>query len=103
MNETNSSKEFITTGVFAKRSALSYKALRLYESMGLLMPAFVDESNSYRYYSIDQIEKAKLIALLKQLDMPLTRISEVMSLKCAVPAYIFKTFKPAIRLKSDTS
>ena len=45
------------------------------------MPAFVGKSNSYRYYCIDEIEKAKLIALLRQLEMPLTRISEVMSLK----------------------
>jgi DNA-binding transcriptional MerR regulator len=67
-------------GEFAKRSRLSYKALRLYDAMGLLLPAFVDEQSSYRYYSEEQIEKAKLIGLLRQLEMPLNRIAQVLTL-----------------------
>lgn len=69
-------------GEFAKRSRLSHKALRLYDTMGLLSPDFVDEGSSYRYYSEAQLEKAKLIGLLRQLEMPLNQIAEVLSLWC---------------------
>ena len=71
----------MTTGVFAKRTRLSHKALRLYDAMGLLPPAFVDEQNGYRYYSLEQVEKAKRISLLRQLEMPLNQIAEVLSLE----------------------
>ena len=46
------------------------KALRLYDAMGLLTPALVDDSSGYRFYTESQIERAKLIGLLRQLEMP---------------------------------
>ncbi|MEU6604941.1 MerR family transcriptional regulator [Streptomyces shenzhenensis] len=64
-------------GVFAARARLSAKALRLYDRLGLLSPAYVDELSGYRYYRADQVERARLVALLRQLDMPLARIAEV--------------------------
>ena len=70
----------MTIGVFSKRTRLSYKALRLYDAMGLLEPAVVDEQTAYRYYSEAQIKKAKLIALLRQLEMPLNNIADVVKL-----------------------
>lgn len=42
------STEAMTIGQFARRTRLSYKALRLYDAMGLLQPAFVDADNGYR-------------------------------------------------------
>ncbi|MGW2386769.1 MerR family transcriptional regulator [Streptomyces sp. NPDC001658] len=69
--------ELLTIGAFAARSRLSAKALRLYDRLGLLAPAQVDEVSGYRYYRADQIERARLVALLRQLDMPLARIAEV--------------------------
>lgn len=68
-------------GEFARRTRLSYKALRLYGSMGLLTPAFVDAESGYRYYSEEQIARAKLIGLLRRLAMPLDDIERVVSLK----------------------
>ena len=38
----------LTIGVFARRSRLSPKALRLYERRGVLVPAHVDEDSGYR-------------------------------------------------------
>ena len=73
----------MTAGVFAKRTRLSDKALRLYNDIGLLEPVFVNEANRYRYYSPTQVEKAKLISLLRQLEMPLTTIADVLDLKGA--------------------
>ncbi|MFI5554018.1 MerR family transcriptional regulator [Streptomyces sp. NPDC051738] len=63
--------------MFAARARLSAKALRLYDRLGLLAPAHVDELSGYRYYRADQIERARLVALLRQLDMPLARIAEI--------------------------
>lgn len=70
--------DLLTIGAFAARARLSAKALRLYDRLGLLSPAQVDDSSGYRYYRADQVERARLVALLRQLDMPLTRIAEVL-------------------------
>ncbi|MDT9697181.1 MerR family transcriptional regulator [Streptomyces sp. P17] len=70
-------EELLTIGAFAARARLSAKALRLYDRLGLLAPAHVDEVSGYRYYRADQVEPARLVALLRQLDMPLARIAEV--------------------------
>jgi len=69
--------ELLTIGAFAARARLSPKALRLYDRLGLLAPAHVDGASGYRYYRADQVERARLVALLRQLDMPLARIAEV--------------------------
>ncbi|MGW3202898.1 MerR family transcriptional regulator [Streptomyces sp. NPDC001135] len=68
----------LTIGAFAARARLSAKALRLYDRLGLLAPAHVDEATGYRYYHAGQVERARLVALLRQLDMPLARIAEVL-------------------------
>ncbi|MFG3659369.1 MerR family transcriptional regulator [Streptomyces sp. NPDC047706] len=70
-------EELLTIGAFAARARLSAKALRLYDRLGLLAPAYVDEATGYRHYRADQVERARLVALLRQLDMPLARIAEV--------------------------
>ncbi|MFC3572969.1 MerR family transcriptional regulator [Streptomyces yaanensis] len=71
--------DLLTIGAFAARSRLSPKALRLYDRLGLLAPAYVDEASGYRYYRADQIERARTVALLRQLDMPLARIADVVT------------------------
>lgn len=72
--------ELITIGEFAARSRLSPKALRLYGRLGLLAPDRVDAATGYRWYRTGQVERARLVALLRQLDMPLARIAEVVAL-----------------------
>ncbi|AOR33742.1 MerR family transcriptional regulator [Streptomyces fodineus] len=74
----NVDDDLLTIGAFAARARLSAKALRLYDRLGLLAPAQVDGASGYRYYRADQIERARLVALLRQLDMPLARIAEVL-------------------------
>ncbi|MFE5258560.1 MerR family transcriptional regulator [Streptomyces coelicoflavus] len=72
----------LTIGAFAARARLSAKALRLYDRLGLLAPAHVDETTGYRYYRAGQVERARLVALLRRLDMPLARIAEVVHADC---------------------
>ncbi|MFJ2771994.1 MerR family transcriptional regulator [Streptomyces sp. NPDC087300] len=69
--------DLLSIGTFAARARLSPKALRLYDRLGLLPPAHVDEANGYRYYRAGQIEAARTVALLRRLDMPLADIAEV--------------------------
>jgi serine/threonine protein phosphatase PrpC/DNA-binding transcriptional MerR regulator len=69
--------KLLTIGEFARASRLSPKALRLYDSLGLLRPARVDEWTGYRYYSPDQLDQARLVAWLRRLDMPLAKIKEI--------------------------
>jgi PPM family protein phosphatase len=59
--------DLLTIGAFARASRLSPKALRLYDSLGLLTPAHVDEFSGYRFYRPDQLERARLVAWLRRL------------------------------------
>jgi DNA-binding transcriptional MerR regulator len=61
-------------GEFASASRLSQKALRLYGDKGLLPPSWVDPDSGYRYYSVEQLHVATLIALLRRAGMPLAEI-----------------------------
>jgi DNA-binding transcriptional MerR regulator len=73
--------EQMTIGEFARRSQLSAKALRLYDDLGLLAPARVDEDSGYRFYEPDQLPQARLIAALRQLQVPLAEIRTIVSLE----------------------
>ncbi len=67
----------LTIGAFARASRLSPKALRLYDELGLLPPVRVDPVTGYRFYAVGQLERARLVAWLRRLGMPLARIREV--------------------------
>nr|WP_238177563.1 MerR family transcriptional regulator [Kribbella sp. VKM Ac-2566] len=69
----------MTISEFGRRAGLSHKALRLYDVSGLLAPAQVDPANGYRLYDEAQLERARRISVLRQLDMPLTTIAEVLT------------------------
>ncbi|MDX6353378.1 MAG: family protein phosphatase [Streptomyces sp.] len=69
--------DLMTIGAFAKASRLSPKALRLYDELGLLPPARVDPASGYRFYAAGQLERARLVAWLRRLGMPLARIHQV--------------------------
>lgn len=70
----------LTIGVFARLSRLSAKALRRYDELGLLPPARVDADTGYRYYDETQLERARLVAWLRRVGMPLARIRHVCDL-----------------------
>lgn len=72
--------ELMTSGVFARASGLSRKALRLYDELGLLHPARVDPATLYRLYDPDQLEQARLVAWLRRMGMPLAAIRRVSGL-----------------------
>lgn len=70
----------MSIGEFARRSRLSAKALRLYDELGLLPPARVDADSGYRFYEPGQLKPARLIAALRQLQVPLAEIKAILPL-----------------------
>jgi DNA-binding transcriptional MerR regulator len=70
----------LSIGEFSRQTRLSPKALRLYGRLDLLPPARVDPDSGYRFYREDQIEPARLIGLLRRVDMPLATIRELLAL-----------------------
>lgn len=67
-------EDMLSIGRFATASRLSPKALRLYADNGVLPPAWVDPESGYRYYRLEQLRTATLIALLRRAGMPLAEI-----------------------------
>lgn len=73
----------LSIGGFASAAQLSLKALRLYDQLGILKPSYVDRDSGYRYYQPDQLSQARLIRLMRQMEMPLATIRLVLA---AAPA-----------------
>jgi DNA-binding transcriptional MerR regulator len=65
-------------GRFAHLTGLTVKALRHYDEIGLLRPAAVDPDTGYRTYAPEQVERAETIRMLRQLEMPLDEIAELL-------------------------
>ncbi|MGN6301478.1 MAG: MerR family transcriptional regulator [Angustibacter sp.] len=61
----------LAIGQVARRTGLTVKALRHYDRVGLLPPAHVDPATGYRYYDATQLEVARLVHLLRSVDVPL--------------------------------
>ena len=69
----------ISIGEFARRSRLSLKALRLYDERGVLVPSRVDQASGYRYYDTAQLDEARLVVMLRQLQLPLATVKELLA------------------------
>ena len=78
------SQKELSISRFGRLTGLTAKALRVYEREGLLSPTRVDPRNGYRWYSTDQLEDARLIGLLRGLEMPLDDIRGLMALDASV-------------------
>jgi DNA-binding transcriptional MerR regulator/effector-binding domain-containing protein len=68
---------FVTIGEFSRLTHLSVKTLHHYHEIGVLAPARVDPSSGYRRYSTGQVSVAQLIRRLRELQMPLAQVREV--------------------------
>lgn len=68
----------LSAGAFARQSRLSAKALRLYAANGILVPDRIDPHTGYRYYSLDQLQDARLVRLLRRSGVPLAVVAEML-------------------------
>ncbi|MCB1000270.1 MAG: MerR family transcriptional regulator [Acidimicrobiales bacterium] len=73
------SDPFLRIGPFSRASSLSVKALRAYHEQGLLVPALVDPDTGYRVYGAEQLFDAAVLRRLRDLDVPLRQVHEVLS------------------------
>lgn len=64
-------------GMFAQMNHVTIKTLRFYEEQGLLVPAFVERENGYRYYTMDQMAVLHRITALKQAGFTLEDIKKL--------------------------
>jgi DNA-binding transcriptional MerR regulator len=72
--EQESPDALLTVGLVARRSGLTAKALRHYDRIRLLRPVLVDGATGYRLYRNDQVAEARLVHLLRSLDLPLDQV-----------------------------
>jgi DNA-binding transcriptional MerR regulator len=70
--------QWIPIGRFAQLSGFTVRALRHYESLGLLAPLRVDPDSGYRFYDPSQLPDALRVRLLRALEMPLPDVVAVM-------------------------
>ena len=69
----------ISIGEFSRRSRLSLKALRLYDKRGVLVPSRVDQASGYRYYDTAQLDEARLVVMMRELQLPLKAVKELLA------------------------
>src|SRR5271166_5850542 len=65
-------------GDFSKITGLTIKTLRYYHEQGLLVPTCVDEQTGYRYYDRAKIETARIIAHLRNLELSIDEVREIL-------------------------
>ena len=70
--------DLLSIGRFARLSGLSIGALRHYHEVGLLEPAVVDPGTSYRSYARSQLDDARLIGRLRELDLAIPDIRAIL-------------------------
>lgn len=58
-------------GAFALLGGVTVGALRHYEEVGILGPAWVDPATRYRYYRPEQVAEARLVRALRAVELPL--------------------------------
>ncbi len=71
--------DLLPIGRFARLSGLSVGALRHYDELDLLRPAAVDRFTGYRRYRQDQLESARTIARLRDLEVPIEEIRDLLA------------------------
>jgi DNA-binding transcriptional MerR regulator len=79
-------KDLFAIGAFATMTRLSIKALRLYDELGILQPLHIDPQSGYRFYGVDQLSSARMIRKMRDMDMPLATIRQVLAALSASPA-----------------
>lgn len=78
MTDMLGTQELVSIGRFARVSGLTVKALRHYDDIRLLRPAYVEDSTGYRYYTLAQARDAEAIRRLRSLDVPLEDVAELL-------------------------
>ena len=68
--------KLLSIGEISKYTGAGIKALRYYDKINILKPAYVDPETERRYYSFNQTYIVGLIMFCVELDVPLKELSE---------------------------
>lgn len=66
-------------GLFSKINKITVKALRHYDEIGLLKPAYIDVESGYRFYSSEQLPDIHKIMSLRQMGFSLDEIGAIIN------------------------
>lgn len=69
-------KNLLSIGELSKITGVHIKALHYYDSLGILVPAYINPESGYRYYSFQQKAVVDAIQFCVELGIPLKRFSE---------------------------
>lgn len=73
----NEPEDHVQIGEFAELVGLSVPQLRRYDRLRLLEPARRSAGSGYRYFSRGQTGAARVIALLRSMDMPMAEVRRI--------------------------
>lgn len=71
-------EKYFSIGETAKKVQTTIETLRYYDRIGLVQPSKKDDTTSYRYYTDQDIVRINTVLALKQMDLPLRKIKEVL-------------------------
>ncbi|MCD8129079.1 MAG: MerR family transcriptional regulator [Oscillospiraceae bacterium] len=69
-------KNYLTISEFARLRDVNINSLLYYEKLGILLPAYIDPKNKYRYYAPEQLSVLDIILLCISLDIPLKELKQ---------------------------
>ncbi|QNQ90518.1 MerR family transcriptional regulator [Corynebacterium poyangense] len=69
-------RDYLTIGEFGSLRNVDSKALRYYERVGALIPAYIDPHTQYRYYTVSQLVDLDTILLCLEMGIPLKGTSK---------------------------
>lgn len=101
MKDDRRTEDELNIGEFARRAGLSPKALRLYDELGLVAPARVDGRSGYRFYLNGQLSRARLVAQLRQVGLPLADIAAILELPPAEAADRLEEYEARAQAELD--
>ena len=67
-----------TTGEIAKLCGVSVRTVQYYDTRGILVPNELSEGGR-RLYSEEDLKRMKIICFLRELDLPINSIGELLS------------------------
>lgn len=71
--------DLLSIGEVAHLKGVGVKALRYYERIGILRPAYVNPDTGYRYYALRQMAELDVIVSCVQLGVPLKELTRYVS------------------------
>ncbi len=79
---------YFSVGEISKLTNVPIQTLRYYDKMGLLKPAYINEQNNYRYYSLNQFIKIDLLKQCKLIGLSLKEIEELLKNEISVDSML---------------